>query len=102
MTPEQLPADWRKILADEFTTPYFATLLAFVNEQRAAHVVFPPEEDVFSAFRATPFAKVKVLLLGEASPRNRERARFVGASDIVAGEDGLASLLTAGGEPRAA
>src|SRR5262249_34575192 len=65
MTPEQLPADWRTILADECTTPYFEKLLAFVNEQRAKEVVYPPEEDVFSAFRATPFDKVKVLLLGQ-------------------------------------
>jgi uracil-DNA glycosylase len=65
MTPAQLPADWRKILADEFAKPYFEKLLTFVNEQRAAHVVFPPEEDVFSAFRVTPFKDVKVLLLGQ-------------------------------------
>src|SRR4051795_4209075 len=65
MTPEQLPADWRKVLADEFTKPYFEKLVEFVNEQRAKHVVFPPEEDVFNAFKATPFAKVKVLLLGQ-------------------------------------
>lgn len=65
MTPDQLPASWRKILAAEFTQPYFVQLAKFVAEQRAAHTVYPPEEDVFSAFRATPFDKVKVLLLGQ-------------------------------------
>jgi uracil-DNA glycosylase len=65
MTPDQLPADWRKVLADEFTNPYFQQLVEFVNEQRAKHVVFPPEADVFNAFKATPFARVKVLLLGQ-------------------------------------
>jgi uracil-DNA glycosylase len=65
MTPKQLPADWRKILAAEFTQPYFENLLTFVNEQRASHVVYPPEEDVFNAFKATPFDQVKVLLLGQ-------------------------------------
>src|SRR3954452_14520479 len=65
MTPEQLPADWRKVLAGEFTKPYFQKLVTFVNEQRAEHVVFPPEEDVFNAFKATPFDDVKVLLLGQ-------------------------------------
>jgi uracil-DNA glycosylase len=65
MTPEQLPANWRKILADEFAKPYFAKLLAFVNEQRENHVVYPPEEDVFNAFKATPFEQVKALLLGQ-------------------------------------
>jgi uracil-DNA glycosylase len=65
MTPEQLPANWRKILSAEFTKPYFAKLLAFVNEQREKHTVYPPEEDVFNAFKSTPFDKVAVLLLGQ-------------------------------------
>jgi len=65
MTPDRLPADWRDALADEFAAPYFAKLSAFVAAERAAHTVYPPEEDVFSAFRATPLADVKVLLLGQ-------------------------------------
>ena len=65
MTPDRLPADWRDALADEFAAPYFARLSAFVAAERAAHTVYPPEEDVFSAFRATPLKKVKVLLLGQ-------------------------------------
>ena len=65
MTPEQLPADWRKVLAAEFDKPYFADLAEFVAQERAKHAVFPPEADVFSAFRATPFDAAKVLLLGQ-------------------------------------
>ena len=65
MTPDQIPADWRDALADEFAAPYFANLTAFVAEQRAEHTVYPPDADVFSAFRATPLNKVKVLLLGQ-------------------------------------
>jgi uracil-DNA glycosylase len=65
MSPEQLLADWRAILADEFDKPYFKQLLEFVNEERKHHTVYPPEEDVFNAFKATPFNKVKVLLLGQ-------------------------------------
>jgi uracil-DNA glycosylase len=65
MSPEQLPADWRAILADEFDKPYFKELEEFVNEERKHHTVYPPEEDVFNAFKATPFNMVKVLLLGQ-------------------------------------
>jgi uracil-DNA glycosylase len=65
MTPEQLPADWRKVLADEFDKPYFKDLCAFVDRERAEHTVYPPAEDVFNAFKATPFDRVKVLLLGQ-------------------------------------
>src|SRR4051794_13439758 len=65
MTPKQLPADWRKVLADEFKQPYFQELVEFVNQERAGHTIYPPEEDVFNAFKVTPFDEVKVLLLGQ-------------------------------------
>jgi uracil-DNA glycosylase len=65
MSPDQLPADWRAILADEFDKPYFKKLQEFVAEQREKQTVYPPESDVFNAFQATPFDKVKVLLLGQ-------------------------------------
>ena len=51
--------------AEEGKLPYFTKLQEFVNDQRAHHTVYPPEEDVFNAFKATPFDKVKVLLLGQ-------------------------------------
>ena len=35
------------------------------NQERAEHTVYPPPEDVFNAFKATPYKKVKVLLLGQ-------------------------------------
>jgi uracil-DNA glycosylase len=65
MDSEQLPADWRKVLADEFDKPYFKELCAFVDKERAEHTIYPPPEDVFNAFKATPYRKVKVLLLGQ-------------------------------------
>jgi uracil-DNA glycosylase len=61
----QLPPDWQAALADEFAKPYFKQLQKFVAEERRQHAVFPPEEDVFNAFKATPFDQVKVLLLGQ-------------------------------------
>src|SRR5262249_32472613 len=61
----KFPADWKKVLADEFQKPYFQKLQEFLAAERKVHQVFPPEEDVFNAFRATPFDKVKVLLLGQ-------------------------------------
>lgn len=62
---EQLPADWRAALKDELSQPYVRDLERFVAAERAEHVVFPPAEDVFNAFRMTPFDEVKVLLLGQ-------------------------------------
>lgn len=61
----RVPADWKKLLADEMQQPYFASLTEFLKHQRVQHEVFPPDEDVFAALRLTPFEKVRVLLLGQ-------------------------------------
>jgi uracil-DNA glycosylase len=60
-----LPHRWKAILADELHKPYFKKLAAFVDGERARHQVFPPEDEVFNAFRFTPHDRVKVLLLGQ-------------------------------------
>jgi DNA-binding response OmpR family regulator len=44
----------------------------------------------------------RIVLLGDASARNVERARFVGASAILPCEDSLDSLVAQGVTPRAA
>jgi uracil-DNA glycosylase len=63
--PSRLPADWRAVLADEFSKPYFRNLQEFVAAERKTHTVYPPEEDVFNAFKYTPYDQAKVLLLGQ-------------------------------------
>lgn len=62
---DRLPADWKKVLKDVLDGPEFAELEAFVAEERREHTVYPSEEDLFSAFRLTPYEKVEVLLLGQ-------------------------------------
>ncbi|QRK13724.1 uracil-DNA glycosylase [Archangium violaceum] len=62
---DRLPADWKKVLKDVLEGPEFAELEAFVARERREHTVYPSEEDLFSAFRLTPYEKVKVLLLGQ-------------------------------------
>jgi uracil-DNA glycosylase len=60
-----LPADWAALLADELEQPYYAKLQAFLTKERAAHIVYPPEPEVFSALRLTPYAAARVLILGQ-------------------------------------
>ncbi len=62
---KDLPADWQTQLANEFEKPYFQKLEQFVDAERQRHSVFPPEPDVFSALRLTPYEEIKVLLLGQ-------------------------------------
>jgi uracil-DNA glycosylase len=60
-----LPADWQALLAEEMAKPYFARLCEFVDQERQAYTVFPPEPDVFNALRVTPYERVSVLILGQ-------------------------------------
>lgn len=69
-----LPGDWLHLLSEEIHKPYFTKLEQFVDEEREAYTVFPPEEDVFSALKLTPYAKVKVLLLGQDPYHNNNQA----------------------------
>jgi uracil-DNA glycosylase len=60
-----LENDWGVLLADEFREPYFRELTAKVKAEYAAGPCYPPIERVFTAFRLTPYADVKVVLLGQ-------------------------------------
>ncbi|OKH43063.1 uracil-DNA glycosylase [Calothrix sp. HK-06] len=61
----KLPISWQVVLAEEFEKPYFKQLQTFLTEERQTQTIYPPEEDVFSAFELTPYHDVKVLLLGQ-------------------------------------
>lgn len=60
-----LPASWQALLADELDKPYFQALQQFVDAERAAHTVFPPDNDVFNALKLTPYEHVNVMVLGQ-------------------------------------
>ncbi|MFF2377894.1 uracil-DNA glycosylase [Streptomyces xiamenensis] len=60
-----LPASWQGPLGEELGKPYFKELTEFVEEERARGPVFPPREEVFAALEATPYDRVKVLILGQ-------------------------------------
>jgi uracil-DNA glycosylase len=60
-----LPTSWQTVLAEEFEKPYFKKLENFLAAQRQTQTIFPPEEDVFSAFELTPYENVNVFLLGQ-------------------------------------
>ena len=57
--------DWNPILRAEFDKPYWTELQRFVHDERAAHQVFPPHDEVFAALHLTPYESVKVLILGQ-------------------------------------
>jgi len=57
---------WKEVLKDDFKSPYFTELKAFLqNEKQTGQIVYPPGKQIFSAFNNTPFEKVKVVILGQ-------------------------------------
>jgi uracil-DNA glycosylase len=56
---------WKAILMEEFNLTYFHTLRNFLIEEKKQYKIFPPGNQIFSAFDMTPFDTVKVVLLGQ-------------------------------------
>ncbi len=61
----QIESSWKAILQNEFQQPYFATLKAFLIEEKSKHKVYPPGSEIFAAFNHTPFDQVKVVIIGQ-------------------------------------
>lgn len=57
--------DWQDVLGAEFEKPYYLQLREFLKQEYFTKTVYPPIEDMWSAFRYTPYAKVKVVILGQ-------------------------------------
>lgn len=53
------------MLRQEFAQPYWAELQRFVADERSRHAVYPPHDQVFAALHQTPYAEVKVVILGQ-------------------------------------
>jgi uracil-DNA glycosylase len=60
------PKTWESIINDECEKEYFQSVLTFVEQQRnSGKTIYPPQEQVFSAFDRTPFESVRVVILGQ-------------------------------------
>ena len=62
----KIEQSWKSALADEFEKPYFASLVRFLHEEKAAgQRIYPPGSQIFKAFELTPVDQVKVVILGQ-------------------------------------
>lgn len=64
-TEVEIDESWKKVLNEQFSAPYFLELKAFLVNEKKQHIVFPPGNQIFSAFNRTPFDKVKVVIIGQ-------------------------------------
>lgn len=61
-----IESSWKEVLGTEFTKPYMCELLEFLRDERkSGKTIYPSYDDVFEAFRLTPFREVKVVIIGQ-------------------------------------
>lgn len=65
MAKKILSNDWQNVVGEEFDKPYYTELREFLKEQYANETVYPPQDEIWSAFEHTPFKDVKVVILGQ-------------------------------------
>ena len=56
---------WDALLADQFTAPYYLNLREFLKSEYRSARIYPPMGDIFNALKATPYEKVKAVILGQ-------------------------------------
>ena len=57
--------DWKEILQEEFSKPYFDELVEFVKGEYATGEIYPAGRNIFRAFDKCPFDKLKVVIIGQ-------------------------------------
>jgi uracil-DNA glycosylase len=62
----QIEPGWKEVLASEFNKPYFLQIVHFLKtEKNTGKLIYPPGSLIFNAFQMSPFAKTKVIILGQ-------------------------------------
>ena len=66
MSTPQIESSWLNVLQSEFEEDYMQELRTFLRqEMRSGHTIYPPMDQLFTAFWNTPFQDVKVVILGQ-------------------------------------
>ncbi len=60
-----LEKEWKELLNEELTKPYISELKGFLEQEYKERQIFPPENEIFTAFHKTLPADVKVVILGQ-------------------------------------
>lgn len=60
-----LQPSWRDALSDVLKQPFWDELVKFVAAERKAGTIYPPPENVFSAFEHSTFTRTRVVIIGQ-------------------------------------
>jgi len=61
----KIDESWKKYFNKEIESDYFKNLRKYIAKEKKKFVVYPDEDNIFSAFQLTPFEKVKVVIIGQ-------------------------------------
>ena len=61
----QLPSGWAELLSEATSAESFKRLGEWLEGERASSVVYPPADEVYTAFHLTPLSELKVVILGQ-------------------------------------
>lgn len=86
-----LGVGWSGQFKEELTKDYVGELLAFVDDERRDHAVYPAPSQTFAAFEHTPYDAVRVVILGQDPYPNPGQAHGL-AFSVPIGVDAPPSL----------
>ncbi len=66
--------DWLEVFTPEFKKPYYRKLYEFVKKEYNSTQIFPPSDEIFTAFNLTPLKSVKVVIIGQDPYHNDGQA----------------------------
>ena len=56
---------WDLYLKEEYKKDYFKKILENINKEYKNGICYPPKNEIFNAFRLTPYENVKVVIIGQ-------------------------------------
>ncbi len=62
---DKLGIEWYKKLSSQFDQNYMKDLSKEITRRRSINTVYPSPENIFTAFKLTPYDKVKVVMVGQ-------------------------------------
>ena len=71
----EIDESWRRVLKNEFNSAYFKEIKLFLSEEKQKDcTIYPEGKHIFEAFNATPFNKVKVVIIGQDPYHGKNQA----------------------------
>lgn len=74
--------EWFEVLGDEFEEPYMKKLNEYLRSDQLEHKINPPLNSIFNGFKATPYSKVRVVIVGQDPYPNNHANGVAFASNI--------------------